>query len=87
MYTLIKIDQVNNLGAVRIRIRSLLASMNKRIERKKKIVTYNPHLTHHYVLSDAPELREIEPGHFVRCNTPEYEKYLEELRNFEGGNE
>ena len=30
MYTLIKIDEVNNLGAVRIRIRSLLASMNKR---------------------------------------------------------
>ncbi len=32
MYTLIKIDEVNNLGAVRIRIRSLLASMNKRIK-------------------------------------------------------
>ncbi len=31
MYTLIKIDEINNLGAVRIRIRSLLASMNKRI--------------------------------------------------------
>ena len=29
MYTLIKIDEVNNLGAIRIRIRSLLASMNK----------------------------------------------------------
>ena len=35
MYTLIKIDEVNNLGAIRIRIRSLLASMNKR-ERQKK---------------------------------------------------
>jgi len=30
MYTLIKIDEINNLGAIRIRIRSLLASMNKR---------------------------------------------------------
>ena len=30
MYTLIKIDEVNNLGAIKIRIRSLLASMNKR---------------------------------------------------------
>ncbi len=30
MYTLIKIDEVNNLGAMRIRIRSLLASMQKR---------------------------------------------------------
>ena len=34
MYTLIKIDEVNNLGAVKIRIRSLLASMNKRIKEK-----------------------------------------------------
>ena len=38
MYTLIKIDEVNNLGAVRIRIRSLLASMKKR---EKDKVTAN----------------------------------------------
>ena len=37
MYTLIKIDEINNLGAVRIRIRSLLASMNKRLANKKAI--------------------------------------------------
>ena len=36
MYTLIKIDEVNNLGAVRIRIRSLLASMNKKIKEKQE---------------------------------------------------
>ncbi len=36
MYTLIKIDEVNNLGAVRIRIRSLLASMNKREQETKQ---------------------------------------------------
>ncbi len=35
MYTLIKIDEINNLGAVRIRIRSLLASMNKRLANKE----------------------------------------------------
>ena len=34
MYTLIKIDEVNNLGAVKIRIRSLIASMNKREKEK-----------------------------------------------------
>ena len=34
MYTLIKIDEVNNLGAVRIRLRSLLASINKRLKEK-----------------------------------------------------
>lgn len=37
MYTLIKIDEVNNLGAVRIRIRSLLASMEKRLTRKNEL--------------------------------------------------
>ena len=36
MYTLIKIDEVNNLGAVRIRIRSLIASMKKR--EKEKVI-------------------------------------------------
>ncbi len=36
MYTLIKIDEVNNLGAVRIRIRSLLASINKRLKEAPK---------------------------------------------------
>ena len=36
MYTLIKIDEVNNLGAVRIRIRSLLASMEKRLAKKQE---------------------------------------------------
>ena len=36
MYTLIKIDEVNNLGAVKIRIRSLLASMNKRAIEKSE---------------------------------------------------
>ena len=36
MYTLIKIDEVNNLGAIRIRIRSLLASMNKREKEKQE---------------------------------------------------
>lgn len=35
MYTLIKIDEINNLGAVRIRIRSLLASMKKRASLKE----------------------------------------------------
>ena len=35
MYTLIKIDEVNNLGAVRIRLRSLIASMKKREQDKQ----------------------------------------------------
>ena len=39
MYTLIKIDEVNNLGAVRIRIRSLLASMEKRVAKRRALET------------------------------------------------
>ncbi len=33
LYTVLKIDEVNNLGAARIRIRSLLAAMNQRMDR------------------------------------------------------
>ena len=68
--------------------KSLLTAVpipDPKIERKKKIITYNPGI-HHYVLSDAPQLREIEPEHFVRCNTPEFEQYKEELKRL-GGNE
>ena len=39
MYTLIKIDEINNLGAVRIRIRSLLASMKKNNNLKESSTT------------------------------------------------
>ena len=66
--------------------KSLLTAVpipDPKIERKKKIITYNPGI-HHYVLSDAPELREIEPGHFVRCNTPEFEQYKVELKRLGG---
>ena len=57
-----------------------------KIERKKKIVVYNPG-QHHYVKSDAPELREIEPEHFVRCNTPEFETMKAELSRLGGEKE
>ncbi len=39
LYTLLKIDEVNNLGAVRIRIRSLLAAMDMR--REMQVVSRN----------------------------------------------
>ena len=35
LYTTIKIDEINNLGAVKIRLRSLIASMKKRTNNKK----------------------------------------------------
>ena len=45
LYTVLKIDEVNNLGAVRIRIRSLIAAMNQRRDRhitpQPKPITYH----------------------------------------------
>ena len=68
--------------------KSLLSAVpipDPKVERKKKIIVYNAAETHHYVKSDAPKLVEIEPDHFVRCNTPELEAYKEELIRL-GGN-
>lgn len=45
LYTVLKIDEVNNLGAARIRIRSLLAAMNMREERH--IVSHPHRLAYH----------------------------------------
>ena len=62
--------------------KSLLSAVpipDPKVERKKKIIVYNAAETHHYVKSDAPQLVEIEPEHFVRCNTPELKAYQEEL--------
>ena len=67
--------------------KSLLSAVpfpDPKVERKKKIITYNPHELHHYVLSDAPKLVEIEPNHFVRCDTPELEAYKQELERLGG---
>ena len=41
LYTTIKIDEINNLGAAKIRIRSLIASMNKRINDEDNYKPYS----------------------------------------------
>ncbi len=41
LYTVLKIDEVNNLGAVRIRIRSLMAAMKQREEQGKHAISPN----------------------------------------------
>ena len=67
--------------------KSLLSAVpipDPKVEKKKKIITYNAAATHHYVKSDAPQLVEIEPNHFVRCNTPELEEYKKELERLGG---
>lgn len=51
LYTLLKIDEVNNLGAVRIRIRSLISAVNMR---KKQNVTVN----HNSIAYDRIEFTE-----------------------------
>ena len=60
LYTTIKIDEINNLGAVKIRIRSLIASMNKRINEhnyttykyKKQLFTKEMKKTHTILVPD-----------------------------------
>ena len=49
-------------------------------EKNRKRIVYNPVLDHDYS-KEAPTMREVCPGHFVLCNTEEYNKYLEELQN------
>ncbi len=61
MYTLIKIDEVNNLGAIRIRIRSLLASMKKRETEKIENATGN------YGLERKPFTKEMRKDYTILC--------------------
>ena len=48
IYTVLKIDEVNNLGAARIRIRSLLAAVNER--KRKHIMPVSADTAHHRVI-------------------------------------
>ena len=61
MYTLIKIDEINNLGAVRIRIRSLLASMNKRLANK----TEKSENIGNYELKKVPFTKEMKKDYTI----------------------
>ena len=47
-------------------------------EKHRKRIEYDPHKTHDYSV-DQPALREIRPGHFIRCNGAEFEAYKKEL--------
>lgn len=48
-------------------------------EKSRKRITYNPILDHDYS-KEGPSMREIYPGHYVYCNTEEYEKYVAEYQ-------
>jgi ATPase components of various ABC-type transport systems, contain duplicated ATPase len=47
-------------------------------EKYRKRIVYEPHKVHDYSV-DKPTLREIRPGHFIRCNDKEFEEYKREL--------
>ena len=51
-------------------------------EKNRKRIVYNPVLDHNYA-QEGPSMREVYPGHFVLCNTEEYEKYLAEYQETE----
>ena len=61
--------------------RSLLSAIplpDPHSEKNRKRIVYNELAEHDYSV-DKPTLREITPGHFVRCNDAEERKYKEEL--------
>ncbi len=47
-------------------------------ERGRKRITYNPLAEHDYS-KEEPTMREIAPGHFILCNSEEFEKYEAEI--------
>ena len=62
--------------------RSLLSAIplpDPLTEKSRKRITYNPILDHDYS-KEGPSMREIYPGHYVYCNTEEYEKYVAEYQ-------
>ena len=46
-------------------------------EKSRKRIEYKPVLDHDYS-KEGPTMREVYPGHFVLCNTEEFEKYRRE---------
>jgi len=48
-------------------------------EKNRKRIVYNPLAEHDYT-TDQPTMREIKPGHFIRCNQAEFETYQKELK-------
>ena len=46
-------------------------------EKNRKRIEYKPVLDHDYS-KEGPSMREVYPGHYVYCNTEEYEKYVRE---------
>lgn len=61
--------------------RSLLSAIplpDPHYEKNRKRITYNPLADHDYS-SEGPIMREITPGHFIYCNSEEFERYKKDL--------
>ena len=61
--------------------RSLLSAIplpDPEYEKTRKRFVYNPLAEHDYSV-EQPTLKEVSPGHFVMCNTEEFERYQAQL--------
>ena len=61
--------------------KSLLSAIplpDPRSEKNRVRITYNPLAAHDYT-QQQPTLREVLPGHFIRCNDAEELAYKKEL--------
>jgi len=83
MYTLLKIDEINNLGAIRIRIRSLLASMKKREQLNKMFEKQAS-----YAVNKVIFTKEMRKKHTILCPqmSPVHFELLESAINASGYN-
>lgn len=62
--------------------RSLLSAIpmpDPEYEKQRKRITYVPLRDHDYS-QEGPSMREVSPGHFVYCNTAEFNKYQAEIK-------
>ena len=60
--------------------KSLLSAIplpDPRYEKQRKRISYNPLIEHDYSV-EGPTMREIRPGHFIYCNSKEFEDYQKE---------
>ena len=48
-------------------------------EKNRQRIVYNPMLDHDYS-AEGPSMREVYPGHYVLCNTEEFDKYQKEYQ-------